>query len=64
MPVQELKFEGKCKFVWDGALYAARAEAETRRREYEAQGFAVREAEHEGQWVLYTRREAAPAPAS
>lgn len=47
--------DGK-KFLWDGEVYDSAQAAETRKRDYESQGFEVRLVEEDGQLLLYTRR--------
>jgi len=53
---QNVLFIDRRKFMWDGEARDSRADAETRKTEYEAQGFETRLVEQEGQFSLYTRR--------
>jgi hypothetical protein len=56
-------FEGR-KFLWDGLIYAGRAEAESRAQAYRSDGFEVRLVEQEGKFLLYTRRTVKQAAAA
>lgn len=53
---QNVLFVDRRKFMWDGEARDSRAETETRKTEYEAQGFETQMVEQEGQFSLYTRR--------
>jgi len=56
MQVQEAWYAGKEKFMWDGAIYETKEEAEKRKAEYEASKFQVQLFDQEGKYLLYTRR--------
>ncbi len=47
--------DGK-KFMWDGSVYGAREDADEVGQAYRAEGFEVQLVEHEGTYLLYTRR--------
>ena len=47
--------DGK-KFMWDGGAYGAREDAEKVGQAYRADAFEVQLVEHEGKYLLYTRR--------
>ncbi len=47
--------DGK-KFMWDGVVYGAREEADKVGQAYRADAFEVQLVEHEGKYLLYTRR--------
>lgn len=49
------KVDGK-KFMWDGATYSTTEEAIQVMETYARDGFEVRLFEHEGQFVVYSRR--------
>ena len=51
-----VRFCDRQKFLWDGEEYDSSAAAETKKSEYEAQGFETRLFEEEGKSLLYTRR--------
>jgi hypothetical protein len=44
------------KFMWDGLLYATRDEASHAKELYENDRFEVHLMEHEGNFLVYTRR--------
>lgn len=49
------KVDGK-KFMWDGAQYDTQEEAGQVMEGYAKDGFEVRRFEHEGQFLVYSRR--------
>ena len=49
------KVDGK-KFMWDGATYETREEATQVMEAYAKDGFEVRQFEHDGQFLVYSRR--------
>ncbi len=56
MEPQEVRYAGKEKFMWDGAIYETKEEAENKKAEYEASKFQVQLFDQEGKYLLYTRR--------
>jgi len=56
MAPQSVLFFERSKFMWDGASYDSRPTAETKKSEYEAQGFEARLVEEDDKAFLYTRR--------
>jgi len=44
------------KYMWDGAEYASRAEAEAKAGAYETDGFETQIVEEEDKFLVYTRR--------
>ena len=44
------------KYMWDGAEYGSRAEAEAKAGAYAADGFQPQVVEEEGKFLVYTRR--------
>ena len=44
------------KFMWDGQLYATNDEASRAKQSYEQDSFEVHLTEHEGTFLVYTRR--------
>ena len=58
-PASARQFDGR-KFMWDGAAYAQEADAERAARSYREARFEVRTVAEDGQWLVYTRRKAAP----
>lgn len=48
--------QGK-KFMWDGQIYQERSQAQSMAERYSSQGFEVRIIEHQGKYLVYTRRE-------
>ena len=57
MNIDESRYEGNNKFMWDGEVYNASADAEQKKKSYEGNGFEARMLEQEGKYLLYTRRE-------
>ena len=51
-----VRFFDRRKFLWDGEQYPDRSSAETKKAEYEAQGFETQLVEEDGKFLLYTRR--------
>lgn len=49
------KVEGK-KYMWDGATYADREEAQKMLADYEANGFEAKVFEEGDQFLVYSRR--------
>ena len=49
------------KYMWDGAVYAQEADAERVAETYRQARFEVRVVAEGGEWLLYTRRQAAGA---
>ena len=47
------------KYVWDGAVYREEAEAARVAEEYRSARFDVKVVAQGGEWLLFTRREAA-----
>jgi len=69
MEVQEARYEGTSKFMWDGQVYESAQAAEDKKKEYQEKGFEIRIFEQEGNHLVYTRRvvtdvvvEGAPPP--
>jgi len=58
MPELAKVFDGK-KFMWDGAVYEDRPQAEQAKASYEGQAFETRIVEEEGKCLVYSRRVAA-----
>ncbi len=56
MGMEDARYEGNSKFMWDGETYGASADAETRKKSYEEQGFETRMFNEDGKYLLYTRR--------
>jgi ribosomal protein L34 len=57
MNVQEARYEGNSKFMWDGEVYESTSDAEEKKKSYEEKGFETRMFSEEGKYLLYTRRE-------
>jgi ribosomal protein L34 len=57
MNIEEARYEGNSKFMWDGEVYDASADAEQKKKSYEDSGFEARMFEQEGKYLLYSRRE-------
>ena len=57
MNVEEARYEGNSKFMWDGEIYESSPDAENKKKAYEENGFETRMYGEEGKYVLYTRRE-------
>ncbi len=55
MPDASKIINGK-KFMWDGAVYESKKEAEGTMRKYKDDNFEVELKEEEGKHLLYTRR--------
>ncbi len=49
------KVDGK-KFMWDGGIYPTEEEAAQMMEAYAKDGFEVRRFDHEGQFLVYSRR--------
>ncbi len=66
MPPQLVAVLDGKKFMWDGTVYASKADAEKTRDGYRADAFEVQLVEHEGSYLVYTRRavKQGSAPAS
>lgn len=47
--------DGK-KFMWDGQFYPSKEDASGAERAYRNENFEVRVVEHEGKFLVYTRR--------
>ncbi len=56
MEVQEVRYVDKDKYMWDGAIYETKEEAENKKAEYEDNNFQVQLLEQEGKFLLYSRR--------
>ncbi len=56
MDVENVRFVGKDKYMWDGATHETREDAEKKKGEYEADGFETQLFEQEGKYLVYTRR--------
>lgn len=56
MTVPEARFVDGDKYMWDGAEYGSREEAETKAASYEENGFQTQVFGEEGTFVVYTRR--------
>lgn len=57
MEIQEVRYEGNSKFMWDGETYNSKDEADAKKREYEGNKFEVRIFDEEDKYFVYTRRE-------
>jgi hypothetical protein len=57
MNVEETRYEGNSKFIWDGEIYESSADAENKKKSYEESGFETRIYSEGGKYMLYTRRE-------
>jgi len=56
MPVSEALWVEGNKYMWDGAEYSTRAEAEAKVSTYETDGFETQIIEEEDKFLVYTRR--------
>jgi biotin operon repressor len=56
MAVSEARWVEGNKYMWDGAEYASREEAQARADAYKKDGFEILVVEAEGKWLVYTRR--------
>jgi len=56
MEVEEVRFVDNDKYMWDGAIYETKEDAEKKKQEYEGNDFQVQLFEQEGKFLLYTRR--------
>lgn len=56
MGMEDARYEGNSKFMWDGETYASSSDAETRKKSYEEKGFETRMFSEEEKYLLYTRR--------
>lgn len=56
MPVSEALWVEGNKYMWDGAEYASRSDAEGKVNTYAADGFETQMIEEEGKFLIYTRR--------
>ena len=56
MDVENIRYEGNSKFMWDGEIYDSHKDADDKKKEYEGNEFEVRMFEQEGKHLLYTRR--------
>ncbi len=56
MEVQEARYEGVNKFMWDGQIYQSAQAAEDKKKEYQEKNFEVRIFEQEDKHLVYTRR--------
>jgi len=56
MAPQNTRFFDRRKFMWDGETYDSRRATETKKHEYENEGFETQLIEEEGTPLLYTRR--------
>ena len=54
MEVQEARYEGVSKFMWDGQIYQSAQAAEDKKKEYQEKEFEVRIFEQEGKHLVYT----------
>jgi hypothetical protein len=55
------KVNGK-KFMWDGVVYDSEASAQQVMEDYAKDGFEVEQFVEDGQFLVYSRRVATPAP--
>ncbi len=53
---QSMRLFDRQKFMWDGESYDSGEAPETKKSEYQGQGFETRLLEEEGKILLYTRR--------
>jgi len=56
MNMEEARYEGNSKFMWDGEIYESSPDAENKKKSYEEKGFETRMFVEEGKYLLYTRR--------
>ena len=56
MDVENVRFVDKDKYMWDGATYETKEEAEKKKAEYEENDFQTQLFKQEGKYLLYTRR--------
>ena len=56
MAVDEALWVDGDKYMWDGATYAAREEADAKAATYESDGFETQIVESESSFLIYTRR--------
>ena len=56
MAVDEAHWVDGDKYMWDGATYAAREEADARASTYAADGFETQVVESGSSFLIYTRR--------
>lgn len=56
MEVDSVRYVDKDKYLWDGAIYETREEAEAKKGEYEANNFQTQLFEQEGKFLVYSRR--------
>ena len=56
MPVSVAVWVEGDKYMWDGAEYASRDEAQAKASAYEADAFETQIIEEEGKHLVYTRR--------
>jgi hypothetical protein len=56
MSMEDARYEGNSKFMWDGETHGSLSDAETRKKSYEEKGFETRMFSEEGTYLLYTRR--------
>ena len=56
MDVENVRYEGSSKFMWDGEIYEDRAGMKSKMEEYQGNNFEVRVFEQDGHYLLYTRR--------
>ena len=56
MALAEARWVEGDKYMWDGAEYGSRAEAEAKAGAYSADGFQTQVVEEGGKWLIYTRR--------
>jgi hypothetical protein len=56
MEVDNVRYVDKDKYMWDGAIYETKEEAEKKKAQYEANNFETQLFEQEGKYLLYSRR--------
>ena len=56
MEVENVRYVDNDKYMWDGAIYETKEEAEKKKAEYEGDDFQVQLFEQEGMYLVYTRR--------
>ena len=56
MPVSEALWVEGNKYMWDGAEYASRDEAQAKANTYQADDFETQITEEEEKFLVYTRR--------
>ena len=56
MDIENVRYEGSSKFMWDGEIYEDRASMKSKKEEYTGKNFEVLIFEQDGNYFLYTRR--------